>query len=157
MKKIINIFLMTLLIVLTVIQVSNAQGKSELKKISLIYSDHSPPDTGGIIFFKQEYLPRLQKELAKIGYELDVTFHHSESLYKVTDQVNACEAGLIDITLFSIDYEAERAPLHKVIDMPLMGYNEHSATQIWFELQDTIPEFGAEMANFKELIHANDV
>ena len=153
MKKIVNILLITLLIIFAVAQISTAQGKSELKKISLTYSDHSPPDAGGIIFFKQEYLPRLQKELAKAGYQLDVTFHHSESLYKVTDQVNACEAGLIDITLFSVDYEGERAPLQKIIDMPLMGYNEKSATRIWFELQQSIPEFGAEMASFKELLH----
>jgi TRAP-type C4-dicarboxylate transport system substrate-binding protein len=37
--------------------------------------------------------------------------------------------------------------------MPLMGYNEYSATRIWFDLQETIPEFGAEFEDFKELLH----
>ena len=143
------------MVVFTCIQIVTAQEKSRLKKISLVYSDHSPPDTSGAIFFKKEYLPKIQKELAGVGYELDVTFHHAESLYKYNDQVNVCEAGIIDITLFSLDYEINRAPLHEVIVMPLLGFNEFSATRVWFELQETIPEFGSELSPFKELFHFN--
>jgi TRAP-type C4-dicarboxylate transport system substrate-binding protein len=102
---------------------------------------------------KEEYLPRVQKELAKVGYELEITYHHSESLYKMDEQVQACKVGLVDITLFSVDYETAKAPLHEILDMPLMGYDEYSATRIWFELQDTIPEFDAELKDFKELMH----
>jgi TRAP-type C4-dicarboxylate transport system substrate-binding protein len=139
--------------VLICVQITMAQGDSELKKISLVYSDHSPPGTGGIIFMKEEYLPKVQKELAKVGYELEITFHHSESLYKFDEQVQACKVGLVDMTIFSIDYETARAPLHEILNMPLMGYDEYAATRIWFDLQDTIPEFGAELEDFKELMH----
>ncbi|MBN1834099.1 MAG: hypothetical protein JW896_18525 [Deltaproteobacteria bacterium] len=153
MKKIDHIIVIALMAFLICVQITTAQGDSELKKISLTYSDHSPPDTGGIIFMKEEYLPRVQKELAKVGYELEITFHHSESLYKYDEQVQACKVGLVDITLFAIDYETARAPLHEILNMPLMGYDEYSATRIWFDLQDTIPEFGAEFEDFKELLH----
>ena len=152
MKKT-NIILISLMAVFVCVAVSTAQENSELKKISLTYSDFSPPTTAGIIFMKEEYLPRVQKELAKVGYELDITYHHAESLYKMDEQVQACKVGLVDITLFSIAYETARAPLHEILDMPLMGYEEYSATHIWFELQETIPEFGAELKDFKELMH----
>ena len=135
------------------LHVTEAQGDSELKKISLKYSDFSPPTTAGIIFMKEDYLPRVQKELGKVGYELEITFHHSESLFKIDEQVQACKHGFVDITLFSIDYETAKAPLHEILNMPLMGYDEYSATRIWFDLQDMIPEFGAELADFKELMH----
>lgn len=153
MKNKYIIITIAMIAVFTCIQTLTAQEKPELKKISLVYSDHSPPDVGGIKFFKEEYLPKIQKELAKAGYELDVTFHHEESLYKLSQQVQACEAGIIDITLFSIGYETERFPLHEVLVMPLLGFDEYSATRAWFELQETIPEFGAEFSEFKELIH----
>jgi TRAP-type transport system periplasmic protein len=153
MKNGIKLVLITLIVILTCTQTTLSQSGSTLKKISLIYSDPSPPDTGGAIFLKQEYLPRVNKELAKIGYELDITFYHNGSLYKFADQIQACEAGLVDITLLSLDYELKRAPLHEIISIPLLGYNEYSATRIWFELQETIPEFGAELSEFKELFH----
>lgn len=139
--------------VLNIAQLSTAQDKTKLKKISLVYSDHANPDTGGIAFFKQEYIPKVQKELAKIGYELDIKYYHRESLYKLADQVEACEAGLIDITLFTIDREFERVPLHGILNMPFMGYNEYSATRIWHDLNTTVPEFGNELTDLKELAH----
>lgn len=148
-----NIIFISLIAVFVCVQVPMAQENVELKKISLTYSDFSPPTTAGIIFMKEEYLPGVQNELAKIGYELEIIYHHAESLYKMDEQVQACKVGLVDITLFSIAYETARAPLHEILDMPLMGYNEYSATRIWFELQETIPEFGAELKDFKELMH----
>ena len=152
MRKTYYIIVLALMALAICVQVTTAQGDSELKKISLIYSDHAPPTTEGIIFMQNEYLPRVQKELAKIGYELEITFHHSESLFKIDEQVQACKHGFVDITLFSIDYETAKAPLHEILNMPLMGYDEYSATRIWFDLQNTIPEFGAELADFKELM-----
>ena len=34
-----------------------------------------------------------------------------------------------------------------------MGFNAQSAQRIWFELQETIPEFGAEFSKYKEIWH----
>ena len=153
MKKTCDIIVIALMAVFTCVQVPTTQGESEFKKISLTYSDYGPPTSGGIIFMKEEYLPRVQKELAKVGYELEITFHHNESLYAMDETVQACKVGLVDITIFTIEIEAARAPLHEILNMPLMGYDEYSATRIWFELQDTIPEFGAELEDFKELFH----
>ena len=134
-------------------QVSTIQAESGFKKITLIYFDYAPRDTIGVLFFKQKYLPRVQKELAKIGYELDIPCYHNESLFKSADQVQACEAGLLDITLYSPDYNADQSPLHEILNLPLMGFDEYSATRIWFDLQKMIPELGAEPKNFKELFH----
>lgn len=153
MRRISYIIALALMALVFCVQVTIAQGGSELRKISLIYSDHAPPTTEGIIFMQNEYLPKIQKELAKVGYELEITFHHSESLFKIDEQVRACKHGFVDITLFSIDYETTKAPLHEILNMPLMGYDEYSATRIWFELQEMIPEFGVELADFKELMH----
>ena len=153
MKKNFIIFIITAIVVFPFVHTLSAQEKTKLKKISLIYSDHSPPNSGGARFFKDKYLPKIQNGLAKIGYELDITYHHSESLYKYSDQVQACETGLIDITLLTLDYETERAPLHEVLIMPLLGFNEYSSSRAWFELQENITEFGAELSAFKELIH----
>ena len=153
MRKIYYIIALPLITLAICVQVTTAQGESELRKISLVYSDHAPPTTEGIIFLQNEYLPKVQKELAKVGYELEITFHHSESLFNIDEQVKACKHGFVDITLFAIDYETANAPLHEILNMPLMGYDEYSATRIWFELQETIPEFGAELEDFKELMH----
>ena len=153
MNKIVNAMVIVLVAVLICAQVPAAKAESGLKTISLVYSDHSLPDIGGVHFFKNEYIPKIQKELAKIGYKLDITFHHAESLYKYAEQVQACADGHVDITLFSISYDAERAPLHQILDMPLVGFQEQSANQAWFELQETIPEFGAELGEFKEICH----
>ena len=132
--------------------VAGAAAK-DLKTISLKYSDHSPPTSGGAIFTKKEWFPLVQAELAKIGYKLDITYYHASSLYKYQDQVQACELGLIDMTLFSLSYELARAPLHEVISMPFMGYSAQSANQIWFDLQDSIPAFGSEFRNYMEIFH----
>ena len=91
MKKNIQITVITLIAVFICVHASMAQPESELKEISLIYSDHSPPDTGGALFLKQEYLPKVNKELARIGYELKITFYHNGSLYKFSDQICPCQ------------------------------------------------------------------
>ena len=77
---------MALLFVIVALHVPAVQAQSEtkLKKIPLKYSDHIPPMAGGNIFLKNEYFPKLQKQLAKVGYELDITFYHAESLYRFT-------------------------------------------------------------------------
>jgi len=60
--------------VLNTTQLSTAKDKTKIKKISLVCSDHTNPDIGGIACFKQENIPKVQKELAKIGYELDIKY-----------------------------------------------------------------------------------
>lgn len=67
MNRIYNMIILALMAFVICVQVTTAQGESELKKISLTYSDHAPPTTEGIIFMQNEYLPRVQKELAKLG------------------------------------------------------------------------------------------
>jgi hypothetical protein len=67
MRKTYYIIVLALMALAICVQVTTAQGDSEFKKISLIYSDHAPPTTEGIIFMQNEYLPRVQKELAKLG------------------------------------------------------------------------------------------
>ena len=52
----------------------------DLKKIKLIWSDHAPPVAGGNVFMKEEWVPRINAEIAKIGYELDITYYHASSL-----------------------------------------------------------------------------
>ena len=153
MNRLFSTVLFVLATAFAFIQAPAVSAQSKLQTISLIYSDHSPPDSGGVIFLKKEYLPKLQKELAPVGYALDIKFYHSETLFKVDEEVQACEDGLIDITLLSISYEKQQAPLHEIIEMPLMGFDEQSASRTWFELQETIPEFGAEIGKFKELMH----
>ena len=48
-----NIILISLIAVFVCVQVPMAQENVELKKISLTYSDFSPPTTAGIIFMKE--------------------------------------------------------------------------------------------------------
>ena len=114
MKKMIFLA-MAVLFVFTVTYIPAVQAQ-DLKKIPLRYTDHIPPMAGGNIFIKKHYLPRVQEQLAKIGYELDITFYHAGSLYKYSDQVQAVDQGLVDITVAVIPYETARAPLHEVMD-----------------------------------------
>jgi TRAP-type C4-dicarboxylate transport system substrate-binding protein len=39
------------------------------------------------------------------------------------------------------------------LTFPLMGWDCYGASRMWFELQQTIPEFGAEFAKYKEIFH----
>ena len=126
---------------------------ADLKVIKMIFADNSPPHAGGNIFLREKWLPKVNSELAEVGYKLDFTYYHSSSLYKYENQVQALEDGLIDATAFVLSWEKARAPLHMVISNPFMGYSAQSANRIWFELQETIPEFGAEFAKYKEIFH----
>jgi len=80
MKKLITI----VLVVMVPLAFAPAAMAKDLKVIELKYSDHAPPMAGGNIFMKNEYLPKVQAELAKLGYKLDITFYHASSLYKCT-------------------------------------------------------------------------
>ena len=113
---------MALLFVLVMIHgpVVQAQSETKLKKIPLTWADHVPPVAGGNVFVKKQYFPRIQAQLAKIGYELDVTFYHSASLFPMPEQVNACDQGLVDMTVAVLTYETSRAPLHEVLDFGFM-------------------------------------
>lgn len=126
---------------------------AELKVITLKWSDYAPPTAGGNVFMKQEWVPRVNEQLAKLGYKLDITYYHAASLYKMQDQVQALEDGLIDFTTFVPSYEIARAPLHELLTFPLMGWDSHGGSRMWFDLQQTIPEFGAEFAKYKEMFH----
>lgn len=122
--------------------------------ISLRWSDHAPPFAGGNVFMKKEWVPRVNAQIEKLGYTLDITYFHSSSLYKYMDQVQAMEDGLIDFTTYIPSWETARSPLHEVICMPLMGYeSSNAASKTWFELQKTIPEVGAEFSKYKEVFH----
>lgn len=124
-----------------------------LKKIPLVYSDHIPPMAGGNIFLKKTYFPKIQEEIAKYGYELDVTFYHAESLYTSIQQIQACEQGLMDMTVAVLPYELARFPLHEVLALGLMGWDHTNLLQIWDDLDNEIPEFNKEISkNFVEFI-----
>jgi TRAP-type C4-dicarboxylate transport system substrate-binding protein len=148
MKK---IFLsaMAFILVITTFQLTAAQAESkpELKKISLTWADHIPAMAGGNIFVKQQYFPRIQAQLAKIGYELDITFYHSSSLFKLTEQVRACDQGMVDMTIAVLSYETDRAPLHEVLDFGFMGWDGQIINRVWSELNKNIPEFDQEMSS----------
>jgi TRAP-type C4-dicarboxylate transport system substrate-binding protein len=125
----------------------------DLKVIPLKWSDYAPPSAGGNVFMKQEWVPRVNEQIAKIGYKLDITYYHAASLYKQKDQVQALEDGLIDITTFVPSYEIARAPLHELVTFPLMGWNCFVGSRVWFELNEAVPEFGTEFLKYKELFH----
>jgi TRAP-type C4-dicarboxylate transport system substrate-binding protein len=152
MKKIAYIA-MAVVFIFAIAQVPMVQAASETKltKISLKYADHIPAMSGGNVFIKQQYLPRIQEQLAKIGYELDITFYHAGSLYKYSDQVQACDQGLLDMTVAVMSYELGRAPLHEVCDFSFMGWDGLAMNRVWIDLNETIPEFRAELSGFKEL------
>lgn len=166
MKKwILSTIVLLLVLAITSVPAICAQSEKKLKKISLKYSDHIPPMAGGNIFLKKQYFPRLQEQLAEKGYELDITFYHAESLYKSTQQVQACEQGLIDMTVVVVPYETARFPLHELLDFGFMGWDHESMPKIWADLKKSVPEFGQEMTNHfeeflrfiptRKLIHTN--
>ena len=123
-------------------------------KIKLKYSDNNPPTALGAVFFKGEWVPRINKMIAP-DYELDITYYHASSLYKYRDQTQALEDGLIDLGTFIVTYELARTPLHEVITIPFIGtgMDAHATSRIWFKLQETIPEFNDEFSKYKELLH----
>ena len=127
---------------------------ADLKKIPLKWSDHAPPVAGGNVFMKTEWVPRVNAQIAKIGYELDITYYHAQSLYKYVDQIQALENGLIDFTTTVLSWESARTPLHLVLTFPLMGFKDSlAASRMWFKLHETIPEFDAEFAKYKVFSH----
>jgi TRAP-type C4-dicarboxylate transport system substrate-binding protein len=144
MKKKSMVLLLAIVFALVAVQASTtfAQG---LKKVSLRYSDHIPPMAGGNIFLKKQYFPRLQKQLAAKGYELDITFYHAGSLYNSLQQVQACEQGLVDMTVGVLPYELSRFPLHELLDFHFMGWDAPMLLKIWADLRETVPEFKKEM------------
>jgi len=133
--------------VFAALQVPSVLGESASKitKIPLRYSDHIPGHVGGNVFIKNVYLPRIKEQLAEIGYELDITFYHSESLYKYSDQVQACDQGLIDMTVAVMPYELFRAPLHEVMGFGFMGWDGPTMNRVWASLDENIPEFRNEL------------
>ena len=143
---------LTLIMIVTIMMVPPVMA-ADLKVIKLIHSDNAPAHIGGNIYMRETWLPKINSEIAKFGYKFDITFYHSESLYKYADQVQALEDGLIDFATFVVSWEKARAPLHTLISSPFMGFNAQSAQRIWFELQETIPEFGAEFSKYKEIWH----
>jgi TRAP-type C4-dicarboxylate transport system substrate-binding protein len=129
-----------------------AQSGTKLKKITLTWADHIPPVAGGNIFVKKQYFPRIQAQLAKIGYELDITFYHSASLFQMTEQVKACDQGLVDMTIAVLPYEKSQAPLHEVLDFGFMGWDGPMINRVWADLNKNIPEFDKEISSsFVEL------
>jgi TRAP-type C4-dicarboxylate transport system substrate-binding protein len=142
---------LALVLTLGLASLGNAQEKPKLKKIPLIWSDHIPAQSGGNAWIKKYYFPRIQEQLGKLGYELDMTFYHAGSLYKATDQVQACDQGLIDITIGVMSYETGRAPLHEVMDFGFMGWDHAAMLKTWSDLNANVPEFRGELGNFKEL------
>lgn len=150
MKKWISAVLFVFIVAL-IAPVSMVQA--ELKKVPLVYSDHIPPMAGGNIFLKKVYFPKLQEQLAAVGYTLDITFYHAGSLYQSTQQIQACEQGLIDMTVAVLPYELARFPLHEVLDMGYMGWDAQGMLKVWNDLSKEVPEFDKELSkNFVEFI-----
>ena len=117
----------------------------ELKKIALKYADHIPPVAGGNLWAKKNYYSKIKDECAKLGYDLDITYYHSGSLYKSTEMVGACEKGLVDMTICILPYEQARFPLHEVLDFGFMGWDQLSMVKVWAGLVQSVPEFRNEM------------
>lgn len=119
----------------------------ELKKIPLVYSDHIPPMAGGNIFLKKQYFPRIQKQCNEKGYELDITFYHAGSLYNSLQQVQACQQGLVDMTVAVLPYELSRFPMHEILDFAFMGWQDGlHVLKVWQGLTENVPEFKKEMS-----------
>ncbi len=150
MKK---VFSLIIIIMVAFLLIPTAMAK-DLKAISLKWSDHAPPSAGGNVFMKNEWVPRINQQIAKAGYVLDITYFHSSSLYKYTDQVQACEEGLIDLSTMVLSWEGARAPLHEVLTFPLMGFKDSVAhSRMWFKLNEVIPEFDTEFTKYKDIFH----
>jgi TRAP-type C4-dicarboxylate transport system substrate-binding protein len=146
MKKKWIVLVLAIIFGLVAVQASTAFAQ-ELKKVPLTYSDHIPPMAGGNIFLKKQYFPRLQEQLAKVGYELDITFYHAGSLYNSLQQVQACQQGLIDMTVAVLPYELSRFPLHELLDFAFMGWEDGlMLLKVWAGLTEAIPEFKEEMS-----------
>lgn len=129
-----------------------AQSAPALKKIPLTYADHVPPTTTMNVFFKTKLLPKIQEQIAKAGYQLDVTYYHAGSLYKMMDQLLACDQGLVDMTIVVMPYEIARFPLHEALDLAFMGWDGAALNKVWGDLDRTLPEFKAEMSGFAEIL-----
>lgn len=140
---------MALLFVFSILNLTEAraESKQELKKIPLTWADHIPAQAGGNIFVMKQYFPRIQAQLAEIGYELDVTYYHASSLFPMTEQVNACDQGLVDMTIDVLTYETSRAPLHEVLDFGFMGWDGPIINRVWSDLNKNIPEFDNELSS----------
>lgn len=146
MKKNWIVLVLAMVFCLVAVQASTTFAQ-KLKKVPLTYSDHIPPMAGGNIFLKKQYFPRLQEQLAKVGYELDITFYHAGSLYNSLQQVQACQQGLIDMTVAVLPYELSRFPLHELLDLPFMGWDDKTMLKVWDGLVQAVPEFKKEMSD----------
>lgn len=146
MKKESIVSVLVIALIIVGVQVPTASAV-DLKKISLTYSDHIPPMAGGNIFLKTQYFPKVKEEIAKLGYDLDVTFYHAESLYTSIQQVQACEQGLINMTVAVLPYEQARFPLHELLHFPFMGCDAPGLLKVWSGLDESVPEFRKELAN----------
>ena len=104
-----------ILIIIVAMMMTPHVAAADLKVIKLIHSDNAPAHIRGNIYMREKWLPKINSEIAKFGYKFDVTFYHSESLYKYADQVQALEDGLIDFATFVVSWEKTRAPLHTLI------------------------------------------
>lgn len=151
MKK---MFLISCFVAIVLLSFTSAMAETAAtpQVIKLKYSDNLPPSAGGNIYFKEKWLPKINQLIAP-KYQLEVTYYHSSSLYKYQDQVKALEDGLIDFTIMTISGERARAPMHEVLNLPLMGWDEISSTRIWFDLDKNIPEFAAEYGKFVDILH----
>jgi TRAP-type C4-dicarboxylate transport system substrate-binding protein len=69
----------------------------------------------------------------------------------MADQVKAVEQGLVDMTIAVMTYELNRAPLHEVLDFGFMGWDARKLNHVWSDLNETIPEFKAELSPFVEI------
>jgi TRAP-type C4-dicarboxylate transport system substrate-binding protein len=146
MKKKWIVLVLAIVFGLVAVQASAVFAK-DLKRIALTYSDHIPPMAGGNIFLKKQYFPRLQEQMAKVGYELDITFYHAGSLYNSLQQVQACQQGLIDMTVAVLPYELSRFPLHELLDFAFMGWQDGlHLLKVWQGLTEAVPEFKKEMS-----------
>ena len=140
---------MALIVVFSISNFTKAQAetKPKLKIIPLTWADHIPAQAGGNIFVMKQYFPRIQAQLAEIGYELDITFYHAASLFPMTEQATACAQGLVDMTIVILPYETGWAPLHEVLDFGFMGWDGQMLNRVWSELNKNIPEFDKELSS----------
>jgi TRAP-type C4-dicarboxylate transport system substrate-binding protein len=115
-----------------------------------IYTDHSPPTAAGVLLWDNEYIPYFKSLLpAAMAAKTNFTNYHASSLYPYSEQVNAVQQGLADITLWSNSFEVERAPLTDVMDLPFMGWRSSGeSTAVWDAMEATDPNIAAEWSKF---------
>ena len=65
----------------------------------------------------------------------------------MTEQVNACDQGLVDMTIAVLTYEKNRVPLHEVLDFGFMGWDGPMLNRVWSDLNKSIPEFEKEISS----------